>query len=114
QLVAMPGGVLDYANGAKHPVPAGGLFSTGDDLAKLYQCLLNKGTLNGKKIIGEKTLADMTSIHTGDTKAGFIDGSTWGYGFGIVKESKGVAENLSPGSYGHGGAYGTQGWIDPT
>ena len=21
---------------------------------------------------------------------------------------------LSPGSYGHGGAFGTQGWIDPT
>lgn len=114
KLVATPGGVLDYANGAKHPVPAGGLFSTGDDLAKLYQCLLNKGTLNGRKIIGEQTLADMTSIHTGDMKAGFIDGSTWGYGFGIVREPKGATENLSSGSYGHGGAYGTQGWIDPT
>jgi CubicO group peptidase (beta-lactamase class C family) len=114
KLVATPGGVLDFAAGAKHPVPAGGLFSTADDLAKLYQCLLNKGTLGGKKIIGEKTLADMTIIHTGDMKAGFIDGSTWGYGFGIVQESKGVTENLSAGSYGHGGAYGTQGWIDPT
>jgi len=114
KLVAMPGGVLDYALGAKHPVPAGGLYSTGDDLARLYQCFLNKGTLDGTKIIGETTLADMTSIHTGDLKAGFIDGSTWGYGFGIVKESTGVTENLSPGSYGHGGAYGTQGWIDPT
>lgn len=114
RLVATPGGVLDYGSSAKHPVPAGGLFSTGDDLAKLYQCLLNRGTLNGKRIIGAGALAAMTSIHTGDLKAGFIDGSTWGYGVGIVRESKGVAENLSPGSYGHGGAFGTQGWIDPT
>lgn len=113
KLVAAPGGVLDYAIGAKHPVPAGGLYSTADDLAKLYQCLLNKGTLNGRRILGEPALADMTSIHTGDMQAGFIDGSTWGYGFAIVKDSKGATENLSPGSYGHGGAYGTQGWIDP-
>lgn len=113
QLVPAPGGVLDLPSHPKHPVPAGGLYSTGDDLARLYQCCLNQGTLNGRKIIGEKTLANMTSIHTGDMKAGFIDGSTWGYGFAIVKDSMGVTENLSPGSYGHGGAYGTQGWIDP-
>jgi CubicO group peptidase (beta-lactamase class C family) len=114
KLVAAPGGVLDYANGAKHPVPAGGLFSTGDDLARLYRCFLNRGSLDGKRIIGEKTLAGMTTNHTGDLKAGFIDGSAWGYGFGIVKEPKGATESLSAGSYGHGGAYGTQGWIDPT
>jgi CubicO group peptidase (beta-lactamase class C family) len=114
KLVAMPGGVLDYAGGAKHPVPAGGLFSTGDDLARLYRCFLRHGALDGKRIISAKTLAAMTSIHTGDLKAGFIDGSAWGLGFGIVKEPRGVTENLSPGSFGHGGAYGTQGWIDPT
>ncbi len=114
KLTAAPGGVLDFSRDAKHPVPAGGLFSTGDDLAKLYQCLLNKGTLNGKRIIGEKTLADMTTSHTGELKAGFVDGSAWGYGFGLVREPKGATESLSPGSYGHGGAFGTQGWIDPT
>jgi CubicO group peptidase (beta-lactamase class C family) len=25
-----------------------------------------------------------------------------------------VTASLSPGSYGHGGAFGTQAWIDPT
>ena len=113
KLVARPGGVLDYIIGAKHPVPAGGLFSTGDDLARLYRCLLNHGTLDGRKIIGEATLVDMTSIHTGDVKAGFVEGSAWGYGFSLVQQPQGVTEKLSSGSYGHGGAYGTQGWIDP-
>lgn len=113
KLTPRPGGVLDYENGAKHPVPAGGLFSTGDDLAKLYQCFLNRGESPGGRVIGEEALADMTTIHTGDLRAGFIDGSGWGYGVGIVKEPKGVAENLSAGTFGHGGAFGTQGWIDP-
>ena len=31
----------------------------------------------------------------------------------IVRESTGVTAMLSPGTFGHGGAYGTQGWIDP-
>lgn len=113
KLVARPGGVLDYAGGAKHPVPAGGLYSTGDDLARLYQCLLQGGTLDGRKVIGQPTLAEMTRGHTGDLKAGFVDGSVWGYGVGIVRDPKGVTENLSAGTFGHGGAYGTQAWIDP-
>ncbi|HJT36183.1 MAG TPA: serine hydrolase domain-containing protein [Pirellulales bacterium] len=113
RLTARPGGVLDYAGGAKHPVPAGGLFSTGDDLAKLYQCLLNHGTQGGVQIIGAKTLAEMTREHTGDLRAGFVDGSAWGYGLSLVREPQGVTQNLSAGSFGHGGAYGTQGWIDP-
>lgn len=113
KLVAMPG-VVHFGKVAKHPVPAGGLFSTGDDLAKLYQCFLNNGALNGKTIISAKSLADMTTIHTGNGNGGFIGGMTWGYGFAIVKESKGMTENVSPGSYGHSGAYSTQGWIDPT
>ncbi len=36
----------------------------------------------------------------------------WGLGWGVVREPQGVTEMLSPGSYGHGGAYGTQVWID--
>jgi CubicO group peptidase (beta-lactamase class C family) len=118
-LIARPGGVLDYAPGAKHPVPAGGLFSTADDLARLYRCflnggLLNEGALGTTRVIGETTLAEMTTIRTGDLPAGFVEGNAWGYGFGIVKEPKGVTASLSAGSFGHGGAYGTQGWIDPT
>ena len=31
----------------------------------------------------------------------------------MVREPQGVSAALSPGSFGHGGAYGTQAWIDP-
>lgn len=30
-----------------------------------------------------------------------------------VREPQGVSASLSSGSFGHGGAFGTQGWIDP-
>jgi CubicO group peptidase (beta-lactamase class C family) len=36
-----------------------------------------------------------------------------GLGFHLVHSPQGVTESLSPGTYGHGGAYGTQAWLDP-
>lgn len=98
---------------AKHPMPAGGLCSTVTDLARLYQCLLNGGELHGRRIIQATTLAEMTKTQTGDLTTGFVDGMSFGYGFAVVKEPKGVTSMLSAGSYGHGGAFGTQGWLDP-
>jgi CubicO group peptidase (beta-lactamase class C family) len=38
---------------------------------------------------------------------------SWGLGFQVVKEPQGVVAMLSPGTFGHGGAYGTQSWADP-
>ena len=32
---------------------------------------------------------------------------------GVVREPQGVTAMLSPGTFGHGGVYGTQAWIDP-
>jgi CubicO group peptidase (beta-lactamase class C family) len=34
-------------------------------------------------------------------------------GFCIVRDPQGPTGHLSAGSYGHGGAFGTQGWVDP-
>src|SRR6266545_239382 len=65
--------LMTVPEGAKHPVPAGGLFSTGDDLAKLYRMMLNKGEFNGKRILSEKAVAEMTKVQTGMLKTGFVD-----------------------------------------
>jgi CubicO group peptidase (beta-lactamase class C family) len=98
---------------AKHPIPAGGLVSSGPDLARLYRMMLNKGTLDGHRILSEKSVAEMTQTQTGDIKTGFVDGMSFGFGWAVVKEPKGVTAMLSPGTFGHGGAFGTQAWIDP-
>jgi CubicO group peptidase (beta-lactamase class C family) len=97
----------------KFPSPAGGLYSSAADLAKLCQMLLNGGELNGRRIIADKTLHEMTEKHTGDIKAGFVPGSAWGWGFILVDHPEGITAMLSPGTYGHGGLYGTQEWVDP-
>ena len=55
----------------------------------------------------------MTTIQTGDIKTGFTPGNSWGLGWCVVREPQGVTAMLSPGTFGHGGAYGTQAWIDP-
>jgi CubicO group peptidase (beta-lactamase class C family) len=43
----------------------------------------------------------------------FTTGNGWGLGWCIVREPQGITAMLSPGTFGHGGAYGTQAWIDP-
>jgi CubicO group peptidase (beta-lactamase class C family) len=113
KLIVSPRSLIGLPKEPKHPIPAGGLVSCAADLAKLYQMMLHKGELNGKRILSAKSHAEMTRTQTGEIKTGFVDGMSYGFGWGVVKEPKGVTAMLSPGTYGHGGAYGTQGWIDP-
>jgi len=97
----------------KHPIPAGGLVSCAADLAKVYRMMLNKGEFDGKRILSEKAVAEMTRTQTGDLETGFVKGMSFGYGWAVVKEPQGVTSTLSPGTFGHGGAFGTQAWVDP-
>jgi len=112
-LVAQPFSLIGLPVHPKHPIPAGGLISSGSDLANLYRMMLNKGTLDGHRILSEKAVSEMTRTQTGDIKTGFVEGMSFGFGWAVVKEPKGVTGMLSPGTFGHGGAFGTQGWIDP-
>lgn len=106
-------GERNISDKTRMPTPAGGLFSTAKDLAKYYRMLLNRGTLDGRVYIKESTLEKMATNHTGDLKVSFTDGMHMGLGFHIVNLPGGVTADLSSGSFGHGGAYGTQSWIDP-
>jgi len=91
----------------------GGLFSTAYDYARFCQMLLRRGELNGKRILSEASVKTMRTIATGDLVTGFTPGNGWGIGCCVIREPAGVSSTLSPGSFGHGGAYGTQAWIDP-
>ncbi len=95
------------------PMPSGGLFATADDVRRFYQMLLNGGELDGVRILKPQTVQKMSTVQTGDLKTGFTDGNAWGLGMCLVREPQGVTAALSPGSFGHGGAYGTQVWCDP-
>lgn len=113
KLTPTPNTLIALPPNPQHPIPAGGLVSCGSDLAKLYQMMLNKGEWNGKRILSEKAVAEMARVQTGDIKTGFVDGMGFGYGWAVVRQPKGVTGMLSAGSFGHGGAFGTQAWLDP-
>jgi CubicO group peptidase (beta-lactamase class C family) len=97
----------------RFPAANGGLFSTARDYARFCQMVVNGGTLDGKTYLKPESVKLMTTIQTGDLKTGFTDGNGWGLGWCVIREPQGVTATLSPGSFGHGGAYGTQAWIDP-
>jgi CubicO group peptidase (beta-lactamase class C family) len=95
------------------PLANGGLFSTAGDYTRFCQMLLSGGTLDGERVLKAESVATLSAVHSGELKTGFTPGNAWGIGCCIVREPQGVTEVLSPGSFGHGGAYGTQAWIDP-
>ncbi len=113
ELVVTARPLVGPSQDAKHPIPAGGLLSTGPDLAKLYTAMLRKGELAGKRVLSEQSHKTMTSVQTGELPTGFVPGMGFGFGWAVVRQPMGVTESASAGTYGHGGAFGTQAWIDP-
>lgn len=105
------------------PQGNGGLYSTAPDYARFCQLLLNGGTLEGRRYLSAAAMKFLTTPQTGELPTGFFQNETYGnrgtnYGWGLAicilrTPHEGVAAMLSPGSYGHGGAWGTQAWIDP-
>ncbi len=108
--------LLDQHNPTSHdryPAANGGLFSTATDYSRFCRMLLNRGSLDGKQYLTRESVKLMSTIQTGDLKTGFTEGNGWGLGCCVVRKPQGVTAMLSPGTFGHGGAYGTQAWIDP-
>jgi CubicO group peptidase (beta-lactamase class C family) len=103
-----------YRKGAKYSAPEFGMYSTASDLAALYQMMLNGGTYNNKRLLSQASVTLMTSLHTGDIEpAGHSSGMGYGLAWTVVRDPLGTLQLQSQGTYGHGGAFGTQGWIDP-
>ncbi len=104
---------LYEVNAETSPNPSGGLYSIASDLVRFYQMVLNGGDLNGKRVLSADAVKQMTSLQSGELETGFTPGNGWGLGFCLIRKPQGATEMLAPGSFGHGGAFGTQGWIDP-
>lgn len=94
-----------------------GLRSTASDYVRFAQMLLNKGELEGVRILSRKTVEMMTSNSIGDlyisSSLRYTSGDKFGYGFGIRTERSSFSENESIGSFGWDGALYTRFWVDP-
>lgn len=75
----------------RFPMPAGGLFSSGQDIARFYQMLLNQGKFEGKRILSEQSVKELTSRQTPANLP-----ASYGLGFSVGGDQ-----------FGHGGAYST-------
>jgi CubicO group peptidase (beta-lactamase class C family) len=97
----------------------GGLWSTPEDYLQFAQMLANGGTLNGKRLLGPRTVEMMATNHVGDLYRGAGAGGRelHGFGFGLTVEVmlNNVDGNrrVSNGSFGWDGAFGTHFWVDP-
>ncbi len=105
------------------PLGNGGLYSTGPDYARFCRMLLEGGALKGRRYLSPAAMRLLTTVQTGELPCGFFQsagfgnhGANYGWGIGtciLRTPHEGVAAMLSPGTFGHGGAWGTQAWIDP-
>lgn len=101
-LVDVGGGEMDWMAQPHSPAflsGGGGLVSTLDDYVRFCQMLLNRGALNGERLLGRKTVELMTTNHlpasvhpTGD-EAG---GSVWASAFLPIWQSHGRWVRLVP------------------
>jgi CubicO group peptidase (beta-lactamase class C family) len=81
-----------------------GLFGTAPDLARFAQMMLNRGSLDGKRIVSAETI-DLF------TRRCDVPGSGRALGWNMVDEWAGSF--WSERAYGHTGVTGTMIWIDP-
>jgi CubicO group peptidase (beta-lactamase class C family) len=88
--------------------PAGGLFSTAEDMGKFYQMIVDGGVWQGQRIVSEKSIAEMTHAHQAGGKP-----ISYGLNWFVNIDDARPTPMMPVGSYGHGGAFATNGWVDP-
>ena len=111
----------DSLESKRHNVLRGGvgLVSTAPDYWRFCQMLLNNGELDGKRLLGRKTVELMTTNHLPPElmpfEIGGIFSPGYGYGLGVdVLVDVGQCQSVgSEGAYSWGGAATTSFWVDP-
>ncbi|MGD9803719.1 MAG: serine hydrolase domain-containing protein [Hyphomicrobiaceae bacterium] len=100
----------------------GGLVSTAADYARFCQFMLNKGELDGVRLLGRKTVELMTTNHLKGDMADMgtprfsettYEGIGFGLGFSVMIDPAKAQILGTPGEYAWGGAASTAFWIDP-
>ena len=99
----------------------GGAVSTADDFARFCQMMLNKGELDGVRILSPETVAMMeanqveSSVQLSAAPGGRAIGDALGFGldFAVVRDPEKLGVPQGKGSIWWGGAAGTWFWIDP-
>ena len=102
----------NFMNGAYFS-GGGGLMSTAEDYLQFAQMLLNGGELNGKRLLGSKTVEVMRSVAAPDTLPGRPKGEGYGLSVRVVNDPIARSSFMSAGTFGWSGAFGTHFFVDP-
>ncbi|MEP2736145.1 MAG: serine hydrolase domain-containing protein [Erythrobacter sp.] len=105
----------------------GGLYSTAPDYMRFMQMVLNRGELDGKRLLSENGIAAMSRNQIGNLRAGYMESvvpmlaheidnfpdmdTKWGLGFLINPETG--PNGRAPGSLAWAGIANCYYWIDP-
>jgi CubicO group peptidase (beta-lactamase class C family) len=96
---------------------AGGLSASVEDYLQFAQMLLNRGELDGHRLLGPRTVETMTANHTGDMVNGQFGRPARGMGFGlgmqVVLDPGAAGLAVSEGAISWPGGSGVAHWIEP-
>ena len=97
-----------------YPSGGGGAISTLVDYVRFARLLLNRGELDGVRLLRSETAAAMAEPQTGGLPID-LAGPGYGYGYGVaVLTDPALAKTHQPrGAYGWSGVYGTGLSVDP-
>ena len=90
----------------------GGLMSSAEDYLQFAQMLANRGELDGKRLLGPKTVESMSSVFAPDTLPGRAKGRGFGLSVQVISDHIAANTPISNGSFGWDGAFGTHFWVD--
>jgi CubicO group peptidase (beta-lactamase class C family) len=102
-----------WMNSATYFSGGGGLMSSTEDYLQFGQMLANRGELNGKRLLGPKTVDLMSSVFVPDTLPGRAKGRGFGLSVQVISDHIAANTAISNGSFGWDGAFGTHFWVDP-
>jgi len=88
-----------------------GLVSTASDYVRFLQMFLNRGELEGVRLLSPKTVEIMTRNSIGELDAG--PGLKFGLGFAVVEDPGLIGDPRSYGTYYWGGIFNTRFFVDP-
>ena len=124
-LVPMP---FEMPQEPEFHMGGGGLYSTAHDYIRFIRMILNKGTLDGNRVLKPETVATMAQNHIGELNMTKMHAAIpqvtndvdlypeqdkkWGLSFMINTQR--TAEGRSAGSLAWAGLANTYYWIDPT
>jgi CubicO group peptidase (beta-lactamase class C family) len=100
--------------GAGYDSGGGGMVGTIGDYARFLTVLARGGELDGVRILRPETVRLIAENQTGALAT--LRGPGWGHslGAGVLTDPAAARSRLPAGTWGWGGIYGTQFWVDPT